>query len=74
MSQELALQSRHGKLAYHPERTELSVGITQDEKRTRDASVWNPGHLLVAGRGAGSLHLALFGVEPVAEPVAEEVH
>ena len=40
----------------------------------KDASVRNPGHLLVSGRGAGSLHLALFGVEAVAEPVAEEVH
>ena len=28
MSQEIALQSRHGKLAYRPECTELSVEIT----------------------------------------------
>ena len=62
MSQELALQSRHGKLAYHPERTELSVDVTQDEKRTKDDSVRKPGHLLASGWGAGSLHLALFGV------------
>ena len=46
MSQEPALQSRHGKLAHHPERTELSVEITQDEKRTKDDSVRKPGHFL----------------------------
>ena len=40
----------------------------------KDASVRNPGHLLASGRGGGLLHLALFGVEAVAEPVAEEVH
>ena len=34
MGQEIALQSRHGKLAHHSERTELSVEITQDEKST----------------------------------------
>lgn len=31
-------------------------------------------HLLASERGAGSLYLALFGVQAVAEPVAEEVH
>ena len=34
MSQEIALQSRPGKLAYRPECTELSVDVAHEEKRT----------------------------------------